>query len=174
MTPRNTMLSNNAPYTLMYNMLLLSKHEKPSKCRIRAAPKVSALFTYSRVVDAPWRHPGADVSAFFNYDHNMRTWRDYCKRVEQYRLQFTMQKKIQTLDTLSAADPAIDPDLPPELRAALAAERQEQQQPPPPRRPFSAPGDASVHFLCRHVVPQSFYSGQRFCQEFRLVISLTP
>lgn len=78
----------------------------------------------------------------------MRTWRDYCKRVEQYRLQFTMQKKIQTLDTLSPADPAIDPDLPPELRAALVAERQEQQ-PLPPRRPFSAPGVA----LCSCSLP---------------------
>lgn len=96
-----------------------------------------------RVVDAPWRHPGADVSAFFNYDHTMRSWRDYCKRVEQYRLQFTMQKKIQTLDASQRADPAIDPDLPPELRAALAAERGGQPQPPPPgRRPFSAQGVA--------------------------------
>ena len=92
-----------------------------------------------RVVDAPWRHPGADVSAFFNYDHSMRTWRDYCKKVEQYRLQFTMQKKIQTLDATSMADPSIDPDLPPELRAALAAERREQPA-PPPRRPYSAHG----------------------------------
>ena len=92
-----------------------------------------------RVLDAPWRHPGADVSAFFNYDHSMRTWRDYCTKVEQYRLQFTMQKKIQTLD---ASDSAIDPDLPPELRAALAAERRDQQPAPPPRRPYSAHGKA--------------------------------
>ncbi len=99
-----------------------------------------------RVLDAPWRHPGADVSAFFNYDHSMRTWRDYCKKVEQYRLQFTMQKKIQTLD---ASDSAIDPDLPPELRAALAAERRDQQPAPPPRRPYSAHGKALLllHFV---------------------------
>jgi hypothetical protein len=79
------------------------------------------------------------MSAFFNYDHNMRTWREYCKKVEQYCLQFSMQKKIQTLETSSAADPAIDPDLPPELRAALAAERRDQPA-PPPRRPYSAHG----------------------------------
>ena len=45
-------------------------------------------------MDAPWRHPGADASAFFNYGHTMRSWREYCRRVEQYRLQFTLQKKV--------------------------------------------------------------------------------
>jgi hypothetical protein len=78
------------------------------------------------------------MSSFFNYDLNMRTWRDYCKRVEQYRLQFTMQKKIQTLDSSSREDPTIDPDLPPELRAALAAELGDGHYMPP--RPFSASG----------------------------------
>ena len=37
--------------------------------------------------------------------------------------------QIQTLDNSSRGDPAyVDPDLPPELRAALQAERREQQQ----------------------------------------------
>lgn len=107
------------------------------------------------MVEAPWRHPGADMSAFFNYDLNMRTWRDYCKRVEQYRLQFTMQKKIQTLDGSSREDPTIDPDLPPELRAALAAERGEQQlsHHNGPQRPFSAHGALHFHMQMRTNMP---------------------
>ncbi len=32
-----------------------------------------------------------DMKAFFNYDMNLYKWREYCKRVEQYRLQYTMQ-----------------------------------------------------------------------------------
>jgi hypothetical protein len=46
-----------------------------------------------RVVDAPWRMPQnlEDMKAFFNYDLNLHKWREYCKRVEQYRLQYTMQ-----------------------------------------------------------------------------------
>ena len=32
-----------------------------------------------------------DMKAFFNYDMNLHKWREYCKRVEQYRLQYTMQ-----------------------------------------------------------------------------------
>ena len=31
------------------------------------------------------------MKAFFNYDMNLYKWREYCKRVEQYRLQYTMQ-----------------------------------------------------------------------------------
>ena len=44
-----------------------------------------------RVIDAPWRMPIEDIRAFFNYDMNLHKWREYCKRVEQYRLQYTMQ-----------------------------------------------------------------------------------
>ncbi len=46
-----------------------------------------------RVADAPWRMPAnlEDMKAFFNYDMNLHKWREYCKRVEQYRLQYTMQ-----------------------------------------------------------------------------------
>ena len=45
------------------------------------------------MVDAPWRMPQnlEDMKAFFNYDLNLHKWREYCKRVEQYRLQYTMQ-----------------------------------------------------------------------------------
>ncbi len=35
--------------------------------------------------------PIEDMKAFFNYDLNLHKWREYCKRVEQYRLQYTMQ-----------------------------------------------------------------------------------
>ena len=50
-------------------------------------------YDFCRVADAPWRMPSnlEDMKAFFNYDLNPYKWREYCKRVEQYRLQYTMQ-----------------------------------------------------------------------------------
>ncbi len=83
-----------------------------------------------RVVDAPWRAPGADPTDFFNYGLTLRAWREYAARVARYRLEFSMQRKIQTVDGVGpgsglgpAPMDALDADLPPELAAALRAER---------------------------------------------------
>lgn len=59
-------------------------------CVTGSQPKSNPWQT-CRVVDAPWRMPVEDMKAFFNYDLNLHKWREYCKRVEQYRLQYTMQ-----------------------------------------------------------------------------------
>ena len=48
--------------------------------------------------------PGRGRSAFFNYGHTMRSWKEYCKQVEQYRLQFTLQKKVGGLLSLSSTE----------------------------------------------------------------------
>lgn len=77
------------------------------------------------MVDAPWRAPGADPTDFFNYGLTLRGWREYAERVARYRLEFTMQRKIQTLDG-GAPGPrpglgpgyAPDANMPPELAAA--------------------------------------------------------
>ncbi|KAK9820572.1 hypothetical protein WJX72_011768 [[Myrmecia] bisecta] len=82
-----------------------------------------------RVQDAPWRQPGADPSDFFNYGLNPASWKQYCKRIELFRLEFTMQSKIQTYEG-AAGMLDQDPDLPPELAAAVAAEYQQHQAPP--------------------------------------------
>lgn len=77
-----------------------------------------------RVVQAPWRMPGADPADFFNYGLNINTWKEYVARIHQFRLEFTMQKKIQTYES-SNDTPVLDPDLPPELAAAVAQGRQQ-------------------------------------------------
>lgn len=79
-----------------------------------------------RVVQAPWRMPGADPADFFNYGLNINTWKEYVARIHQFRLEFTMQKKIQTYESSNDA-PVLDPDLPPELAAAVAQGRQQVQ-----------------------------------------------
>ena len=43
------------------------------------------------------RLPGIDPGDFFNYGQSERGWRQYCQRVQQYRLEFFMKSQIQTL-----------------------------------------------------------------------------
>ncbi|KAK2077597.1 hypothetical protein QBZ16_004442 [Prototheca wickerhamii] len=57
-----------------------------------------------RVVDAPWRLPGIDISDFFNYGMNHRAWKEYCQQIQQYREEFSMQNRIQTLDQTRTGD----------------------------------------------------------------------
>ena len=56
----------------------------------------------SRVADAPWRSYAADYRDFFNYDMDMRSWKEYCKRVQLARMQAAMQRRIQTYNTPQA------------------------------------------------------------------------
>lgn len=46
-----------------------------------------------RVVEAPWGLPGIDISDFFNFGLTYRTWKEYCRQVQQFRQEFTMQVK---------------------------------------------------------------------------------
>ncbi|KAK6156595.1 hypothetical protein DH2020_010843 [Rehmannia glutinosa] len=68
--------------------------------------------------DKPWRLPSIDVSDFFNFGLNEDSWRDYCKQLEQLRLETTMQSKIRVYES-GRAEQDYDPDLPPELAAAV-------------------------------------------------------
>ena len=47
---------------------------------------------------APWRLPGADLSAYFNYGLNEHAWREYTSKVRHARLELTMQETIRTFD----------------------------------------------------------------------------
>ncbi|XP_019441246.1 PREDICTED: FIP1[V]-like protein isoform X1 [Lupinus angustifolius] len=67
--------------------------------------------------DKPWKYPGVDLSVFFNFDLNEDSWKDYCKQLEQLRLESTMQSKIRVYES-GRREQDYDPDLPPELAAA--------------------------------------------------------
>ncbi|KAL9223910.1 hypothetical protein vseg_000003 [Gypsophila vaccaria] len=69
--------------------------------------------------EKPWKYPGVDVSDFFNFSLNEDSWKDYCKQLEQLRLESTMQSKIRVYES-GRAEQEFDPDLPPELAAAAA------------------------------------------------------
>ncbi|KAL6274982.1 hypothetical protein ACE6H2_025674 [Prunus campanulata] len=67
--------------------------------------------------EKPWKYPGVDTSDFFNFGLNEESWKDYCKQLEQLRLESTMQSKIRVYES-GRTEQEYDPDLPPELAAA--------------------------------------------------------
>lgn len=69
-----------------------------------------------RVVDAPWRVPGADMGDFFNYDLTPAKWRGYVKEIQQAFAESRLQEKLHLYEPTAALH---DPDMPAELAAAL-------------------------------------------------------
>ncbi|KAK7281472.1 hypothetical protein RIF29_09509 [Crotalaria pallida] len=67
--------------------------------------------------EKPWKYPNVDASDFFNFGLNEDSWKDYCKQLEQLRLESTMQSKIRVYES-GRKEQEYDPDLPPELAAA--------------------------------------------------------
>lgn len=67
--------------------------------------------------EKPWGLAGIDISDFFNFGLNEDSWKDYCKQLEQLRLEATMQSKIRVYES-GRTDQDYDPDMPPELAAA--------------------------------------------------------
>uniref|UniRef100_A0A0E0KIF6 Pre-mRNA polyadenylation factor Fip1 domain-containing protein n=1 Tax=Oryza punctata TaxID=4537 RepID=A0A0E0KIF6_ORYPU len=67
--------------------------------------------------EKPWKYPGADISDFFNFGLDDEKWKDYCKQLDQLRLESTMQSRIRVYES-GRSEQDYDPDLPPELAAA--------------------------------------------------------
>eukprot|EP01018_Ginkgo_biloba_P037158 Gb_32960 [translate_table: standard] len=67
--------------------------------------------------DKPWRLPGVDITDFFNFSLDEEGWKQYCRQLEQLRLEATMQSKIRVYES-GRSEQEYDPDLPPELAAA--------------------------------------------------------
>jgi hypothetical protein len=67
--------------------------------------------------EKPWKLQGIEISDFFNFGMNEETWKDYCKQLEQLRLEGTMQSRIRVYES-GRTEQDYDPDMPPELAAA--------------------------------------------------------
>lgn len=67
--------------------------------------------------EKPWKYPGADISDYFNFGIDEEKWKDYCKQLDQLRLESTMQSRIRVYES-GRSEQDYDPDLPPELAAA--------------------------------------------------------
>ncbi|KAK3149493.1 hypothetical protein QOZ80_3AG0218180 [Eleusine coracana subsp. coracana] len=69
--------------------------------------------------EKPWKYPGADISDFFNFGLDEEKWKEFCKQLDQLRLESTMQSRIRVYES-GRSEQDYDPDLPPELAAATA------------------------------------------------------
>ncbi|KAF3543506.1 hypothetical protein DY000_02001155 [Brassica cretica] len=71
--------------------------------------------------EKPWRYQGVDITDYFNFGLNEETWKDYCKQLDQHRIETTMKSRIRVYES-GRTDQGYDPDLPPELAAATGAQ----------------------------------------------------
>ncbi|RID69036.1 hypothetical protein BRARA_C01158 [Brassica rapa] len=71
--------------------------------------------------EKPWRYQGADITDFFNFGLNEENWKDYCKQLDQHRIETTMKSRIRVYES-GRTDQGYDRDLPPELAAATGAQ----------------------------------------------------
>ncbi|KAM0911128.1 hypothetical protein ACQ4PT_013716 [Festuca glaucescens] len=67
--------------------------------------------------EKPWKYPGADILDYFNFGIDEEKWKDYCKQIDQLKVESTMQSRIRVYES-GRSDQDYDPDLPPELAAA--------------------------------------------------------
>ena len=116
---------------------------------------------------APWRERGADVSSYFNYGLDERSWRKYVKNIRKSRLEQHLQNKIEAYGMDSSA---VDVDLPPEVRRAIGgwefAEPQVSQSAGPLANEFRAlpaleQREAALHFETRYTIRGGYRSTQR-------------
>jgi hypothetical protein len=49
--------------------------------------------------DKPWRKPGVDMTDYFNYGFNEDSWKQYCQKQVQVRLEQSMQTKIKVYES---------------------------------------------------------------------------
>lgn len=85
--------------------------------------------------DKPWRKPGADPTDYFNYGFTEESWRAYCSKQVQMRMEMSMQGKIRVWEGQhkNATERQTDA-LPPELLALAAS-----SGPPPVVMPHTEP-----------------------------------
>jgi len=68
---------------------------------------------------APWRAPGADVSAYFNHGFTEHTWREYTSSIRHVRLELTMNAGRPSLPPSVRH---LTPESVPQLRLSLQPE----------------------------------------------------
>eukprot|EP00252_Welwitschia_mirabilis_P013764 TRINITY_DN3030_c0_g1_i1.p1 TRINITY_DN3030_c0_g1~~TRINITY_DN3030_c0_g1_i1.p1 ORF type:complete len:1425 (-),score=404.51 TRINITY_DN3030_c0_g1_i1:196-4470(-) len=66
--------------------------------------------------EKPWRLPGVDASDFFNFNFDEDSWKEYCKNLEQQRLEATMQSKIRVYES-GRSEQEYDSDMPLEIQS---------------------------------------------------------
>lgn len=57
------------------------------------------ILTFFRLEDKPWRKPGVDITQYFNYGFNEDTWRAYCGRQHQMKMESQNLGKISVYES---------------------------------------------------------------------------
>lgn len=65
---------------------------------IRTSQKSVYDLEIGKLTEKPWNDRGADLSDYFNYGFNEETWKLYCERQMQMRLEASSLAKIKTVD----------------------------------------------------------------------------
>jgi hypothetical protein len=78
------------------------------------------------LTERPWLNPGADITDWFNYGFNEDTWKEYCVRQVNTRIQISRQSKIKVHES----HPMIRPGMP--MRPMEFGIMHRMAPPPPP------------------------------------------
>lgn len=57
--------------------------------------KAVAVDRFGNPQQPPWRHPGADISDFFNFGMDLDGWRAYCAAISAYKCAFAHALALQ-------------------------------------------------------------------------------
>ena len=106
---------------------------------------------------SPWRERGADLSSYFNYGLDERSWRTYAKAIRRARLEQHLQNKIEAYAVDSVDTPVIDSDLPLEVRMAIGSVDSASVQDVPIAPSYG-------HQPKQHEVPCSTFSSQQIAK----------
>lgn len=95
---------------------------------------------------APWRQPGADLGAFFNYGLGEKSWRAYAEAMRKVRWEaWHRENVITTVDSGPRTNFVIDDDMPEELRAEIEVR---MGRIPPKMRPLAHSRNPRFSVIC--------------------------
>jgi Fip1 motif len=66
---------------------------------VQVGPNQKSVYDieFAKLTEKPWLDRGADITEYFNYGFNEDTWKLYCERQVQMRLEASMLAKIKTV-----------------------------------------------------------------------------
>lgn len=126
----------------------------------------------SRVVEAPWKEPYAEMGAFFNFGLNPARWRAYAREVHMACAQMRLQEPLHVYNPLLQT--GTDPDLPPHLKTALLAKARLLYNPyeslvQPMCVCVRSTDTTRLLFICQHPMLRAF----RFCRHPAITVDAT-
>eukprot|EP01103_Thecamoeba_quadrilineata_P014777 TRINITY_DN448_c0_g1_i3.p1 TRINITY_DN448_c0_g1~~TRINITY_DN448_c0_g1_i3.p1 ORF type:complete len:650 (+),score=184.02 TRINITY_DN448_c0_g1_i3:23-1972(+) len=107
-------IGNGKNMTMRNNLISIQtgKNQKPGSNKSNQMKDSIINLDIDTLEEKPWRKQGVEISDYFNYGFNEDTWKQYCSKQIQLRLEQNMQAKIKVYERQKSVV-----DLPPELLA---------------------------------------------------------